>query len=565
MSNLLGKNWLAPANEANKLLGWSASGTSMCNYSRDDLRDLIGVDGAVYLPDYGSVADGVTDDGPAFNAALAYIRGLSGSRPALIVPAGDYYIGTSINMTDIRAGLTQGALQINAYGARLLGNCAGKPVIDCTRSQSIEFAGLAVIGDAVNTPLCAFQFARGNDSETADSMLLYSVNVKGNYTRAGVYNFASERFIAIKSIIRNYASGADKYGMIIDGQNYYGATSDYYTITVAQYTTQSCLNHAFISTTFGSGIAGSTGTAMQIIGASRINMVGCYAVARGGKPGVELGVYNANSSCQNLDLDLHMEPEGDISHCFYFKDLSGGVTTSSTYDNFVWKENSLHAGTAVFGSDLTGQVIIRHLNAVVSGTRPGAAAKIFDVVRFTVSGQVGWLINDVPTGLNIDYFTGQIFCPNFSAVTLPTGGTYDTVDYSGSTQPVTRYGSITHATNIYSNGPLIGYTTGAGGSVTQDTSKSTGVTLDKACGSIVTHNDNLVAGTTVRFTFTNSTITAGTALIVHRRTGGSASSYNIWVDSLATGSAEICVRNITAGDLAEAVTIRFMVFNVVTS
>ncbi len=565
MSNLLGKSWIAPPNVGSTVIGWASNGRAMQNYTAAQLRTLIEAGVVVNVMDYGAVADGVTDDGPAISAAFDVIRAQTGFKTPVLIPPGDYYIGTGIDATDIRPDSEAGGVRIMANGARFLGNCTGKPVIDCTRSLQMAFEGLTVIGDTVNTPLCAFQFARGNNAEVASSMSLNYVTTKGNYSRAAVYNFASEVFSAYNCIIRNYASGADKFAFIIDGQNYYGATSDYYPITVAQYTGQSCLNHAFNTCTFGSGGAGVVGSFMQIIGASRVSMVGCYGIARGNRPGVEFGILNASSAGQNYDFDIHMEPENHIDYNFFVKDLSGGVQTSATFDNFFWKENSLHSGVAVFGSDMTGRVIINQLNIAISSLRPSATSKVFDHNRFSVYGDIHWIVNTAPTGLNIDFFNGRLFCSDFSGVSLPSAGTYDTVDHAGTPHPVTRYGSITHATNVYSNGPLIGYTTGAGGSVTQDTSKSTGVTLDKACGSIVTHNANLVAGTTVRFTFTNSMITAGTALIVHRMTGGSASSYNIWVDSLAAGSAEICVRNITAGDLAEAVTIRFMVFNVATS
>lgn len=39
MANLLGKNWVAPRNEARKLLGWDATGTAMQNYSAADIAE----------------------------------------------------------------------------------------------------------------------------------------------------------------------------------------------------------------------------------------------------------------------------------------------------------------------------------------------------------------------------------------------------------------------------------------------------------------------------------------------------------------------------------------------
>lgn len=52
----------------------------------------------------------------------------------------------------------------------------------------------------------------------------------------------------------------------------------------------------------------------------------------------------------------------------------------------------------------------------------------------------------------------------------------------------------------------IGYGPGAGGTVTQATSKSTSVTLNKPCGRITTHNADLAAGARVIFYLYNSLI-----------------------------------------------------------
>ena len=109
-------------------------------------------------------------------------------------------------------------------------------------------------------------------------------------------------------------------------------------------------------------------------------------------------------------------------------------------------------------------------------------------------------------------------------------------------------------------GGQLGYSTDAQGTVTQLTSKSTGVTLNKSCGQI-TLNDAALAGTTnVTFTLTNSTIGVRDVLVLNVY-GGTASSYNVWVSGLATGSANITVRNISGGSLSEAIVINFAIIH----
>ena len=109
-----------------------------------------------------------------------------------------------------------------------------------------------------------------------------------------------------------------------------------------------------------------------------------------------------------------------------------------------------------------------------------------------------------------------------------------------------------------------GYATGAGGTVTQATSKATGVTLSKSTGQITLNNAALAADTTVSFTLTNTVIEADDILIMNHISAGTAGSYLLNAQS-AAGSASINVRNITAGSLSEAIVIAFAVIKAVTA
>lgn len=104
----------------------------------------------------------------------------------------------------------------------------------------------------------------------------------------------------------------------------------------------------------------------------------------------------------------------------------------------------------------------------------------------------------------------------------------------------------------------IGYTPGAGGTVTQATSKATGVTLNRATGQITLNAAALAGNTTVSFTVTNNTIAVGDLLILNHVSGGTAGVYGLNAQA-AAGSASINVRNLTAGALSEALVIGFAV------
>ena len=110
----------------------------------------------------------------------------------------------------------------------------------------------------------------------------------------------------------------------------------------------------------------------------------------------------------------------------------------------------------------------------------------------------------------------------------------------------------------------LGYGTGAGGTVTQLTSKSTGVTLSKMTGQITLNNAALASATTVSFTLTNTNIAAGDVLILNHVSGGTAGAYTLNAQCGA-GSASINVRNVTGGSLSEAAVIGFALIKAVTA
>jgi len=112
-----------------------------------------------------------------------------------------------------------------------------------------------------------------------------------------------------------------------------------------------------------------------------------------------------------------------------------------------------------------------------------------------------------------------------------------------------------------------GYATGAGGAVTQLTSKSTALvaaSIDKSCGQITMNNAALAASTTVTFTMPNTTIEAGDIIVMNHISGGTLGAYTLNA-SCGAGTADINVRNVTLGSLSEAVVLRFAVIKVVSA
>lgn len=159
--------------------------------------------------------------------------------------------------------------------------------------------------------------------------------------------------------------------------------------------------------------------------------------------------------------------------------------------------------------------------------------------------------------------TAPAAAPDFRALVsadLPSSPTLTTPDIGVATGT-----SLTATGLIKSSGTAgVGYASGAGGAVTQSTSKSTGVTLSKITGQITMNNASLASDTTVSFTLTNTTIASTDLLVLNHISGGTAGSYLLNAQA-SSGSASINVRNITGGSLSEAIVIAFAVIKAVTS
>jgi hypothetical protein len=240
------------------------------------------------------------------------------------------------------------------------------------------------------------------------------------------------------------------------------------------------------------------------------------------------------------------------------------------------------AGRPVFGNTTLGS---QFDGTIGVGTTPSAATGI--LIAGTIANAAGNAlgVNSTPTLAPASGAAGVFlqaggavatggntiagaYAAYLSAPTKSGGGTITTaytLFLENPTSGTTNY-SLLAAGSIMSNGATngIGYATGAGGTVTQATSKSTGVTLNKACGQITMNAAALLASTDVDFVLTNTAIAATDLLVLNHVAGGTGGSYSLNA-RCAAGSATINVRNVSLGSLSEAVVIGFAVIKAVTA
>lgn len=154
-----------------------------------------------------------------------------------------------------------------------------------------------------------------------------------------------------------------------------------------------------------------------------------------------------------------------------------------------------------------------------------------------------------PTGTGFYLNNNDTNASNFTALTVG-GSERMRIDSSGNV--------------LVTNPAGLGYGTGSGGTVTQATSKSTAVTLNKPTGKITTTADALASNTTVAFTFNNSLI-AATDNVVFTFADGNGYQYLVWAYNMLAGSCTVALRNITAGSLSQALPINFAIIKGATS
>jgi hypothetical protein len=132
----------------------------------------------------------------------------------------------------------------------------------------------------------------------------------------------------------------------------------------------------------------------------------------------------------------------------------------------------------------------------------------------------------------------------------PTSGNISNCTGSPTLTSLTATGAIVSAGTAG-----VGYATGAGGTVTQATSRTTGVTLNKTTGSI-TLVSAAGSGTAATFTVTNSTVAATDVIILNQKSG--TDLYDLMVTAVAAGSFNITFRT-TGGTTTETPVFNFAV------
>lgn len=286
--------------------------------------------------------------------------------------------------------------------------------------------------------------------------------------------------------------------------------------------------------------------------------------------------------------------------------LTGTVTITNTTDITLGAESALRVGGAANSTNIT----IGEYSSVlgIQGRNNSASANIFlqplgggvSVGDGSLTGQRIFAVNNTGAGIgdyaSIEVRNGsagtdalRLWCmgtgfttsgsnvQDAAIVTAGTGlgggmslGTLASAGlriYTNNTLRTTwagATGDISTTGKFTSSGGGIGYSTGAGGTVTQLTSKSTGVTLNKLSGQITMNNASLAANGEAVFTLTNSFIEATDVVVVCLGSSVSAGRYMVGVATVSAGSCQILITNLSSV-ASEAPVINFAVIKAVNN
>jgi hypothetical protein len=189
-------------------------------------------------------------------------------------------------------------------------------------------------------------------------------------------------------------------------------------------------------------------------------------------------------------------------------------------------------------------------------------------IRFYQPTNSWYQINaDAVYGANVQAFLAVPSSANLRAAMTDETGTGSLVFANTPTLVTPVIGaatgtSLTASGTIVSTGTAgVGYATGAGGTVTQGSSRTTGVTLNKTTGAITLFS---AAGsaTAATFTVTNSTVAATDVIILNQKSG--TDLYDLMVTAVAAGSFNITFRT-TGGTTTEQPVFNFAVIKGVTA
>lgn len=444
-----------------------------------------------------------------------------------------------------------------------IANTSGTITIDCSAGpyQSINMAGNVALSFTSNTWPTAGTLGVVRTQITVDQVgrTLTLPNTVSNGI-AGIQGYSSNVITFANTGTYEFGFSTTNAGnaiTIFDFNRPLSLFND--DVTIAANTVSTSSTTGALTVTGGAGIAGNLNVSGNLVTYTSAGNVAFSALTTGF---VELKVPTVPANTAGA-LNIVGSADGSYQPVYNAGSMlhitgNDGQSARVTVDTFGTSQQSafvqrLARGTAASPTAVqSGDILAR-----ITGSGYGNTGYVL------AAGNIGTLGIDF---VALENYTSANAGSSLKFYTSPIGAVTKTlsanITANVSTFPsVSSTGNVlTSAGNVLVTGGTggVGYTNGAGGTVSQSGNKSSGVTLDKQSGAITMQATNLAADTIVSFVLTNNTIGTNDLLVLQHQSGGTLGAYTLNA-ACAPGSATIYVRNNTAGGLAEALIIRYAV------
>ena len=335
------------------------------------------------------------------------------------------------------------------------------------------------------------------------------------------------------------------------------------------------------------GQTANTNTLLRVNGAASgagggsafvFQLGGTSAGAFGNYSSIFGGTYDATPTIYSAGANLRFTSNGATQMTL---DTSGNLTTVGSYSGTTITGSGLVQGSRFLPTTNSGEGLRQSTNSntgsgfALQGN--GAVLEVgstaaaftgqngFDASFFLHKPGASTNVIQLYFGINSDYSSFIQRTGTTLAMGSFGGFNWQTANNTTPKMTLSGTGDLAMVGGMLSSSPTtgVGYATGAGGTVTQITSKTTAVTLNKTTGKITTTADALASNTAVQFTLNNSTIAVGDLIVVNPNTNTNA--YRVWGAVAGAGVANIVLENRSASPLSEAVAISFAIIKGVTS
>jgi hypothetical protein len=262
---------------------------------------------------------------------------------------------------------------------------------------------------------------------------------------------------------------------------------------------------------------------------------------------------------------------------------TSGVTTSATITALSQTGTTVTVTTSAAHGYTNGQSVTIAATANATALVSGVPCTILAVgtTDFTLIGAVSNTVGVSFTATGAGTGTGTVTINSQGSNKTVAGSSGTSFTYTATSATfasITVTGTVTVNTryNFYANGTApnafsgdvtifgaggLGYSTGSGGAVTQATSRTTGVTLNKTNGAITLVSAAGLA-TYQSFTVTNSTVAATDTIILNQKSG--TDKYILLVTAVAAASFQITFAT-TGGVTTEQPVFNFAVIKAVAA